>query len=107
MPGNGAPAGPARCTKAGRLQALEHRGDALAAADAHRDERVPATGALQLVDGLGGEERTRAADRMTEGDRAAVRVRLLHVELEAARDGDGLRRERLVALDHVHLVEAE
>ena len=59
------------------LQPLEHRRDALAAADAHRDQRVAAAGALQLVHRLDREDRAGRADRMAERDRAAVRVGLL------------------------------
>ena len=44
---------------------------------------------------------------MAQRDRAAVRVDFGQVELEPACHGDGLRREGLVALDHVHLVERE
>jgi hypothetical protein len=86
---------------------LEHRRDALAAADAHRHQRVAAAGALQLVQRLGGDEGARAADRVAERDGAAVRVGLGRVELQAARDRDGLGREGFVALDHVHLVDRQ
>ena len=47
---------------------LEDGGDALATADAHRHERVAATDPLQLVNGLGGDDRARRTDRMAERD---------------------------------------
>ena len=42
-----------------RSEPLEHRGDALAAADAHRHQRVAPAGAVQLVDRLDREQRAR------------------------------------------------
>src|SRR5580658_9833740 len=53
--------------------ALEDRGEALAAADAHRDERVLAAGALELVQGLDGQDGPGGGNGMPEGDAAAVR----------------------------------
>ena len=44
---------------------------------------------------------------MAEGDRGAVHVDLLQVEIEATRDRDRLRREGFVAFDHVHLLEPQ
>jgi len=53
---------------------FEDGGDALAAADAHGDERVPAAGPAQLVQGLDGEDGAGGADRVPERDAAAVGV---------------------------------
>ena len=54
--------------------ALEDRGDALAAADAHRDQRVPAAGPAQLVEGLDDQDGAGGAERVTQGDTASVRI---------------------------------
>ena len=51
--------GPAR---GGGLDPLEDRRDALAAADAHGGQRVPATGALELVERLDGQDRPGRGD---------------------------------------------
>ena len=69
-------------TRASGSDPLEDRGDALAAADAHGDQRVAAAGALQLVDRLDGEDRAGGADRVAERDAAAVRVDLGRIEAE-------------------------
>jgi DNA-binding transcriptional MerR regulator len=45
-----------------QVRAIEHRRDALAAADAHRHQRVAATGAVQLVDRLDRQHRAGRAD---------------------------------------------
>src|SRR4029453_11592168 len=62
--------------------ALDDRGDTLAAADAQRDETVRPAGALDLGQGLDGQDRPGRADRMPEGHRAAVGVHLLRVHPE-------------------------
>jgi hypothetical protein len=55
---------------------LEDCAGAEAAAAAHRDERVLAVGALELVEGLGDRHRAGAAEGVAEGDGAAVGVTL-------------------------------
>src|SRR5438874_1916137 len=65
------------------LDALDHSGDALPAADAHGDERVASADALQLVHRLHREDATGGTDRMTERHGATVGVDLpgIHAEL--------------------------
>src|SRR6516225_3589581 len=46
---------------------------------AHRDERGRRIAALELVERRHEEPRSGGADRMAEGDRAAVHVQLVHV----------------------------
>ena len=53
------------------------------------------------------EARAAHPERMAERDRAAVDVHLLGVEAELADHGEALRRERLVQLDEVDLVERD
>src|SRR5205085_10842761 len=57
-----------------RLDAFENGGDTLTDADAHRDQREAAAGALQLAGRGQGETRPRGAERMADRDRAAIRV---------------------------------
>ena len=59
------------------LEALDDGAGAEAAAAAHRHEAVAAAGALQLVEGLGEQHGAGAAERVAEGDGAAVGVGLL------------------------------
>ena len=59
------------------LRALEHGGEALAAADAHRDEAAPRSGPLERVHQLHRQDRAGRTDRMAERDRAAVGIQLL------------------------------
>ena len=70
-------------------------------------KRVAAAGAVQLVDGGGDQARTAHAERVADGDGSAVRVHVRRVvgQAELAQHGQRLRGERLVELDHVHLVE--
>src|SRR5688500_17117711 len=75
------------------LQALEDCCDALAATDAHGDQAVLPAGAVQLVDGLDGENAAGGADRMPQCDGPAVGVDLLHVEGEITRHRARLRGE--------------
>src|SRR5438128_4874462 len=70
------------------LDALEDRRDPLAAADTERSEPVPALALPELGDDRERESRARGAERVAEGDRAAVHVRLLAIEAELLFDGE-------------------
>jgi hypothetical protein len=52
--------------------ALEDRGDALAATDAHRHQRVPTTGAVQFIDRFRRDDRTRIASDRTASTTTAT-----------------------------------
>src|SRR6185437_16597710 len=86
---------------------LEDRGDALPAADAHRVERVPAAGALELVQRLDDQDGAGGADRVAERDPAAVRVDALGGQVQFPGHGQCLGGEGLVDLEHVDLVDLE
>src|SRR5258708_14227851 len=90
-----------------RSHSLEDRGDALAAADAHGDQRVPAARPPQLIQRLDDQDGARGTDRVPERDTAAVRVGPLRRQAELADDRQGLRRKRLVHLEHVDLVDLQ
>src|SRR5690606_3816619 len=92
---------------AGSGGALEHTSDALPDADAHARQAPFAVRAAQVVDQGRGDARARAAERMTQGDRAAERVDLVGVELERADAGEGLAGEGLVELDRVELADLD
>ena len=70
------------------ISALQHRRDALAAADALRRQRVFALLALQQRRGLAGDARAGGAERMAQRDGAAVEIDLVLVEMR----GRGCRR---------------
>ena len=68
---------------------------------------VAAVGALELVEGGADQDRAGGADGMTEGDRTAVDVDLVAVDVEVADellDDDG---ERLVDLEDVDVVDRQ
>src|SRR5215470_760817 len=90
-----------------RSHALDDRGDALAAADAHRNQSVTLTGPMQLVHALHREDASGSPDRMAERDRAAVRVHLGRIEAELLVNPERLSRERLVRFDNVHVGDLE
>src|SRR5471032_2448659 len=54
--------------------AFQHQRNALAHADAHGAQGIAATRAVQLVDGRQSQPRTGSTQRMTERNRAAIRV---------------------------------
>src|SRR5213592_2028955 len=51
------------------------------------------------------DSRAGRRQRMADGDRAATHIRAAAIESELALHGEILRRERLVHLDEVHLLE--
>src|SRR4029077_5193001 len=79
----------------GRSHPFEDRRDALPAADAHGDERIPAAGPAQFVQRFDGEDGARGRERVPEGDAAAVRVGPLRGQAEFADDRECLRGESL------------
>ena len=87
--------------------AFEEAGGALSAPYAHRHDRVFPTSPAQLVERRRGELRTRAPERVPEGDRPAQHVELFIGYLERALHVDGLARERLVEFDDVDVAQRE
>src|SRR5579884_412070 len=88
------------------LYLLESESDSLAHPDAHGRERELAAVPLQLLGRGERKPRARHAERMAERDRTAVWVHLRRVvrKSKLAKDGQRLRRERLVELDHVEVL---
>ena len=78
------------------------------AAAAHRHDRLLAVGALELVHRLGDQHRAGAAERVAERDRAAVGVDAAPCRRSSSRSPrEHHRRERLVDLDEVDVVDRE
>src|SRR5688572_9397074 len=75
---------------------LNDRSDALADPDAHGCETVAAAALIHFMNQGRHHARAAAAERVTEGDRAAVNIQLVHVDAELASAGEHLRRKRLV-----------
>src|SRR5258705_4020831 len=101
----------AACAGALLLDALDDAGNRLAEADAHRGDAVPGIAPLELGDERRCDAGSGRAERMAEGDAAAVRVHVAGlIALLQARVGEELEhdgRERLVHLDHVDVVPFE
>src|SRR3954452_23096580 len=80
---------------------FDDRRQALADADAHGGNAEAAAAVAELVGECADEARARAAERVADGDRAAVDVELLVGDAELAHAGDDLGGEGLVDLDQV------
>src|SRR5690349_2620452 len=79
----------------------------LTGADAHRDHAVLEVVAAQGMHDRRRADRTGRAERVAERDRAAHRIDLRAVELDGVDDRERLRRERLVQLEPVHVVDLQ
>src|SRR5207248_2240791 len=88
-------------------QPFQHHRHALTAADAHRLQAPLLVVELQRVDQRAGDPGAGHAERVADRDRAAVDVELVaeRVDAEVARRRDDLRRERLVDLHEVDVVD--
>ena len=86
-------------------EGLDDHRDALAAADAGGAEPVAAAAAAELMQQVQGDAGAAGAERVAERDGAAVHVGPLAVEAQLLLDRQVLRREGLVDLDQVHVVE--
>src|SRR5512144_384587 len=80
---------------------FDDRARAEAAAAAHRDQRIAAIGALDLMQRGGDQARAGAAGRMAERDRAAVGIDALRIRRELLHPGEDDGRERFVDLELV------
>src|SRR6185437_11068603 len=90
------------------VEHFEQAGAALAAADAHRDDRVfhvPAPAAF--LEDVAGEARAGHAEGMADGDRAAIDVVLGRIDVELVAAVEALRGERLVQLPQVDVLDLE
>src|ERR1700754_4249537 len=90
--------------------ALEHRGQALTPADAHRLEAVTDLATGHLPRERGEDPATGGAHRVAERDARAVDVEPIEVlprELPLTGDRQHLSGERLVQLDQVHVGQRE
>src|SRR5664279_4394495 len=89
-----------RCAR-GASKHLEHAGRPHAAADAHRHDDALGAAPLALDQGVAGEALAADAVGMTDRDRAAVDVELVHGDAELVGAIEDLHRERLVELPQV------
>jgi hypothetical protein len=63
-----------------KLHALKNGGNALAAANTHGDQRIATLDALQLVQGLHGDQRARGTNGVTQRNARSVGVDLGRVQ---------------------------
>ena len=82
---------------------LDAEGDAHAAADAERGEALLGVALLHLVEQGGQDAGAAGADRVADGDGAAVDVDLVGVPAELLADRERLGGEGLVGLDQVEV----
>src|ERR1700730_12798860 len=88
-------------------EALEDAGGTHTSADAHGYHAVAGVLALEVADQGGGEFGSGAAERMAEGDCAAVGIDTRGVEAGLLDYGKGLRGEGFVELDYGDVAERE
>src|SRR5690554_1182189 len=105
--GHGGCRGPRRPDRSSDL--FEHDGEALSAAYAEADERIPPSRALELAGGSEGQPGPRGAEGVPDGDRAAIRVHpaVLEVDFEALEAREDLGGERFVDLDDIDILDGE
>src|SRR5574338_1717177 len=89
-----------------RLEGLDGHGHRSPAAQAEGGEAPATTAPPQLVQQRGQDARPGGADGVAEGDGTAVDVDAIPVEAELVAIGQDLRREGLVDLDQVEIVDA-
>src|SRR5215212_10146908 len=89
------------------LNPLDDGGYAHAAADAQRDQRATGVAALELVDHGAGDHGAGGTQRVAHGDRAAVDVELLVGNVQVLLELQHHRRERLIQLEQVDVVDRQ
>src|SRR5688572_20799330 len=89
------------------LHSLENSRRAHAATDAHRHQAIARVAPPHFVEHRSGQLRAGAAERVAERDRAAVHVQASGIDRQLAQAREHLRRESLVELHQIHLLERE
>src|ERR1700730_897090 len=89
------------------LNPLDDGGHAHAAADAQRDQRATGVAALELVAHGAGDHRAGGAQRVAHRDGAAVDVELVVGNVEVLLELQHHRRERLVQLEQVDVIDRQ
>src|SRR5471032_2087766 len=89
------------------LEILENRRGSLAAADAHGHHAVARSAAPHLAEELDSQLGAGRAERMAEGDCAAIYVDPLLVDTELPHHGQSLCAEGFVQLDEIDLVQGQ
>src|SRR5918996_31339 len=89
--------------RAGRSVPLDTHGNAHAAADAKRGEALFGVLLLHLVKQRNQHARAGSADRMADGDGAAIDIDLADIPAEILVHGERLRGEGLIGLDQVEI----
>src|SRR5687768_8051977 len=97
----------AATTRPSPSYALEDRGGAHAAADAHGHESVPDIAAPHLVEQCRRQLGAGTTQRVAEGDRATVDIQPLRIDRQLAQAREDLHGERLIELDQVDLIEGQ
>src|SRR5579859_2010483 len=97
----------ARSRQSSGLQSLDDGGDALADADAHRRQPQAGLAPLHLLEQGRQDARPGAAQRMAQGNRAAVDVGALVVQPQRAHALKRLDGERLVEFDQIKVAGAQ
>ena len=91
--------------EADEASTLDQQSDAHAAADAQRRQASPRISTFHLVQQCGCDAHAGAANRMAQGNRAAVDIQLLRSDLKIAIAGNHLSSEGLVQLDEIDVGE--
>lgn len=86
---------------------LNRKRDPLAAANAHRDQRLLPARPFQIRKRLYGQDRSGRTDGMTKGNRSAIRVHEVLIQPEFPKGRKGLRGESLVRFDHVEIANGQ
>ena len=89
------------------IHPFDNRGDALADADAHGGEAVAAAAFFHFVNKRRHDPGAAAAQRVAEGDGAAVDVELIEIDAQLARAREHLRRKGFVDFNEVDLLDGE
>src|SRR3954454_16672958 len=86
---------------------MQHHRQSLTDADADRGDAIAAAAALELVRERGEDARAAGAERVADGDRAAIGVDALGIDRPLVDAGERLRRERLVELDDLDVFPSD
>jgi len=85
------------------LYAFKDSRGAHAAADTHRHHAVARVAALEFAHKRGREFCAGAAERVSQRNRAAIRIYPRGIEIRLLNHGQRLRRERFIQFDHRHV----
>ena len=88
-----------------RISSFHRHRHRIAATQTKRDDSAMRVATFNLIKHRSQQSRTRLANRMAQGDRAAIDIHSCRIQTQLLRDRYRLNRKRFVQFDQIHFIQ--